>query len=167
MPRTPLALELQSGKSPSFLAAFHAPFWSVPLGILRVDRALTFRPIQALCPTNQPTNQPTSDLREEAGEQWTETLHWHNAKKKKRSARRVCELRGHTNVWAKWRLNATNVVVVGLLPSVVRKLRCSQCRLYYGKGNDHHSLEVAVERRMRDTFKSISGNPSHPLCAEL
>ena len=79
MPRKPLALELQSGKSPSFLAAFHAPFWSVPLGILRVDRALTFRPIQALCPTNQ----PTSDLREEAGEQWTETLHWHNAKKKK------------------------------------------------------------------------------------
>ena len=34
-------------------------------------------------------------------------------------------------------------------------------------GLELDSLEVVVERRMRDKFKSILGNPSHPLHAEL
>ena len=34
-------------------------------------------------------------------------------------------------------------------------------------GLELDSLEVVVERRMRDKFKSIMGNPSHPLHAEL
>ena len=34
-------------------------------------------------------------------------------------------------------------------------------------GLELDSLEVVVERRMRDKFESIMGNPSHPLHAEL